>query len=144
MQGVQNFNNNNKHYEEIDDDQCCVVDGDVSAKRTQILFTSHNVMKNLIGTDELGFCSDDTCKLDLSGCQIAVMGVAGKQQKFHPVDFAFRSHGDEAMFHWGHKHLKEESSEKCGVALTPWRSMNDCCICMFNSLGLVFPTSRLG
>ena len=35
-------------------------------------------------------------------------------------------------------------SEKCGVALTHWRSMNDCCVSMFNSLGAAFPATRLG
>ena len=75
---MQNVINNNKHYEEIDDDQCYVVDGDISAERTQIIFASHNMMKNLVGTNELVFCSDDTCKLDLNGCQSMVMVIADK------------------------------------------------------------------
>ena len=60
VKGAKSFIDNNKHHEGIDEDQCCVVDGDVSAERTQIIFTSHNTMKNLIGADELVFCSDDT------------------------------------------------------------------------------------
>ena len=67
VKGMKNFIDNNKHHEGIDEDQCCVVDGDISAERKQILFTSHNMMKNSIGTDELAFCSDDTCKLDSNG-----------------------------------------------------------------------------
>ena len=95
------------------------MDGDVSAERTQIFFTTHNMMKNLIGKEELAFCSDDTCKIDLNGCQMTAMGVLDKHQKFHPAAFAFYSHGDEATFQWGCENLKEEVSEKCGVALTP-------------------------
>ena len=93
--GAQNFIDNNKHNEEIDEDQCCVMDGDVSAERMQILFTSHNMMKSLIGTDELALCSNGTCKLDSNGCQMTVMDVVGRQQKFHPAVF-FHSHGNEA------------------------------------------------
>ena len=73
-----------------------------------------------------------------------VMGVVGKQQKFHPAAFVFYSHGDEATFQWGHENLKEEVSEKCGVASTPWRSMNDCCVAILNSLGVVLPMTRSG
>ena len=78
IKGAQNFIDGNAHHEGIDDDQCCVVDGDASTERIQILFTSHKMMKNLTGADELSFYSDDTHKLDLNGCQMTVMGVAGK------------------------------------------------------------------
>ena len=79
VQRVQKFINNNKHYNEIDGDQCCVVDGDVSAERTHALFTSQNMMMNLVGTDELAFCSDDTHKLDLNEHHMTVMGAVDRK-----------------------------------------------------------------
>ena len=94
---MQNLIDNNKHHEKIDDDQCCIVDSNASAERTQILLTSFNTMKNLTGKEELVFCNDNTHKLDLDGHQMIVMGVTDNQQKFHPVGFVFCSHGDETM-----------------------------------------------
>ena len=102
------------------------------------------MLNNLTHAYELAFCSDAIYKLNLNGYQMTVMGVVEKQHKFHLAGFVFHYHGDEATFHWGHENLKEEVSEKCGVALTPWRSMNDCCVSIFNSLDIVFPMTRLG
>ena len=52
---------------------------DASTRRELFLFASHSLMSNLIGKDGLVFCSDEIRKLDLSGNQMIVMGIAGKQ-----------------------------------------------------------------
>ena len=70
--------NTNKHCKGKDDDQSCVIDGKVSANRMKNVLTSLNMMKNLIGKEELVMCSDDTYTLDLNGHQIMVMGATDK------------------------------------------------------------------
>ena len=75
---------------------------------------------------------------------MTVMGFAGKYHNFHPAAFVFHSHGDEEMFKWVHENLNEEVSDKFSATLTPWRSMNDVCVAMFNSLVIVFPMTRAG
>ena len=66
VKGVQTFIKNKIHCEEIDYDQSCVVDGEVSANRMQILFTSLNMMINLIEKEGLVLYSDDADKIDLN------------------------------------------------------------------------------
>ena len=102
---VQNFIDNNKYHEGTDDDQCYVVDGDISAERTQILFASHNATKSLTCTDEVVSWSDGTCKLDSNEHQMTAIGIADKQQKFHPAAFvstltAMKQHFSGGMKTW--------------------------------------------
>ena len=98
------------------------MDGEVSANIMQVLLTSLKTMNNLIGNEELESCTDETSKIDLNGHQMMVMGAIDKQQKFHPVGFVLKSHGDEDSCQCGFDKLKDKVSEKLGIALAPWRS----------------------
>ena len=93
--GAQIFAKNKKNYEGTYDNSLCVFDGEVSAKRMQIQLTSLNMIKNLIGKEELSWCSDGTWKLDPNECLMMVMVAADKEQKFYPTGFVLKSHGDE-------------------------------------------------
>ena len=74
----------------------------------------------------LRICSDDEQKLEFNGNQMMVMRVSEKHQKFYPEAFVLKSYGNEESYQWGFDKRKEEVSEKLGITLEPWRSMNNC------------------